>query len=178
MNQHLDYGWTSPRDLATFGDAKKAVLVGRLVEKLDRRDVQASSAPFGFSPSSDCLNSLTIDVDDAQSIEPIRFTQPPFLGVRSQSSHAVLPVCAVLSSRSGDSVRCPQLPTRSHNAAAPPAGLIKRRKPSTASIISCVMSQGSTLASSTLSTRPWKWLDSNSRCQGADLMPCLNRGPP
>ena len=75
-------------------ETREADQRGRLDEKTDRRDVGASSAPFGFSSLVDCLNSLTIDVDDAERIDPIPLTQSLCFGCVPQSLHTVLPVCA------------------------------------------------------------------------------------
>ncbi len=84
----------------------KAAQCGRLVERSDRRGVSPPVAAFQLSSLVDCTNSLTIDVDDAHSIEPSLLAQPHSPGCVLQSPHAAKPVCAHSPSLSTGAARC------------------------------------------------------------------------
>ena len=91
---------------------RKAAHWGRLDEK---RIAEGGGTPFPafrFSSLVDCVNSLTIDVDDAFSIDPLPLAQPDFTGCVAQSTQAVGPVCAEQSHRIAETAR--------RNARAPP----------------------------------------------------------
>jgi hypothetical protein len=78
----------------------KAAHWGRLDEKRIAEGARTPFPAFRFSSLVDCMNSLTIDVDDALSIDPLPLAQPDFTGCEPQSTQAVEPVCAEQSSRS------------------------------------------------------------------------------
>ena len=78
---------------------RKAAHWGRLDEKRIAEGVQAPFPAFRFSSLVDCRNSLTIDVDDALSIDPLPLAQPDSTGCVAQSTQAVGPVCADQSHR-------------------------------------------------------------------------------
>jgi hypothetical protein len=84
---------------------KKAAHWGRLDEKRIAEGVSALFPAFRFSSLVDCDNSLTIDVDDAFSIDPLLLAQPDFTGCGPQSLHAAKPVCADQSHRIAEDTR-------------------------------------------------------------------------
>ena len=85
---------------------KNAARCGRLVENRIVESASTLFTAFRFSSLVDCRNSLTIDVDDAHSIEPSLLAQPHSLGCGPQSPHAAKPVCAHSPSLSTGAVRC------------------------------------------------------------------------
>ncbi len=78
---------------------RKAAHWGRLDEKRIAEGALTPFPAFRFSSLVDCRNSLTIDVDDAFSIDPRLLAQPDFTGCKPRSPQAVGPVCAEQSSR-------------------------------------------------------------------------------
>jgi hypothetical protein len=91
---------------------RKAAHWGRLDEKRIAEGVRAPFPAFRFSSLVDCRNSLTIDVDDALSIDPLPLAQPDSTGCVTQSTQAVGPVCADQSHRIAE--------TEERNTRAPP----------------------------------------------------------
>jgi hypothetical protein len=87
-------------------EIKKDALCGRLVENRIVESVSPLFTAFRLSSLVDCLYSLTIDVDDADSIEPSLLAQPHSPGRVLQSPHAAKPVCAHSPSLSTGAARC------------------------------------------------------------------------
>ena len=90
----------------------KAAHWGRLDEKRIAEGAGTPFPAFRFSSLVDCQDSLTIDVDDAFSIDPLPLAQPDFTGCLAQSTQAVGPVCADQSHRIAE--------TGGKNARSPP----------------------------------------------------------
>ena len=84
---------------------RKAAHWGRLDEKRIAEGALTLFPAFRFSSLVDCSNSLTIDVDDAFSIDPLLLAQPDFTGCGPQSLHAAKPVCADQSHRIAEDTR-------------------------------------------------------------------------
>ena len=158
---------------------KKAAQCGRLVERSDRRGATNTFAAFQLSSLVDCDNSLTIDVDDADSIEPSLLAQPHSPGCVPQSPHAAKPVCAHSPSLSTGADTCRVHAPRKTSSVSQTQSLRPRGKQQTVSTTCCGMTSGSRPTGCASFTKRFSRLGLNSSAATEVESKCvLNRGPP
>ena len=162
-----------------WAETKKVVQCGQLVERSDRRGVTSTFAAFQLSSLVDCHNSLTIDVDDADSIEPSLLAQPHSPGRVLQSPHAAKPVCAHSPSLSTGAARCRVHAPRKPNSVSQTQSLRPTGEQQVVSTTCCGMTSDSTPTAYASFTKRFSRLGMNSSAATeAASMRVLHRGPP